>query len=105
MRHEQHEYIAVGVAGGERNPHFAVRRHRRDDVDLLAQRLVGCRVQHSPPLPASLAEVGCRNPALVDVDDSLRGLVHLEHLLGVEASQHLVALGVASEGNALDLPV
>ena len=45
------------------------------------------------------------NPTLVYVDDSLPGLVYLEHLLCVEVSEHLVALRIASERNPLDLPI
>ena len=46
-----------------------------------------------------------RDPALVDVDDSLVFLVHVQHLLRVQAPQHLIPLQVSLEGNSSDLLV
>ena len=42
-------------------------------------------------------EVCLWDPALVDVDDPLLGLVHLEHLLSVEITENPVALAVTLE--------
>ena len=105
VRHEQHEDVGVGVAGGEGNPDLAVGGDRRDDVNLLAERLLGCRVAHAATPPPPTVEVRHRHPGFVDVDDPAAGIVDLEHLLGVEAAKDLVALSVAGEWHPLDLPV
>ena len=105
MRHEEHEDVAVSITGCQGNPHFTIRWHRSDDVDLLTQRFFWRCVKHSPPFPTSLAEISFWNPTLIYIDDSFRRLIHLEHLLCVEVSQRFVALRITSEGNTLDFPV
>jgi len=45
------------------------------------------------------------DPALIHVNDAFARLVHCEHLLCIEASEHLAAFRVASKGNALNLPI
>ena len=52
-----------------------------------------------------MTKVGLRNPTLIYVDDPLRRLIDLEHLLCIEVPKHLVALRVTSEGVPLNFPV
>ena len=83
MRHEQHEDIAVGIARGEGNPNFSIRRHCRDDVDFLAESLVWCSIAQASALPSLLMEISVWDPAFVNVNDTLAFLVYLEHLLRI----------------------
>ena len=42
-------------------------------------------------------------PALIDVYDSLLGLVYLKHLLSIEITKNPIELTVTLEGHSLDL--
>ena len=83
MGHEEHEDVAIGIARGECNPNFPVRRHRCDDVDFLAESLVWCSIAQASALPSLLMEISVRDPTLVYVNDSFPFLVHLKHLLRI----------------------
>ena len=101
MRHEKHQHAAIGIAGSQCNPHVSVWGHCCDYVELLAESLVWSRIEHPSPLPAPLVKVCLWQPTLINIDDSLCSLIHLQHLLRVQTAEHLVSLWIALERNAL----
>ena len=103
MSHEEHKHIIISVSCGQCDPDFSIRSHSSDYVYLLAEDFVWCSIAHPSSFPASLVEVCLRYPALIDIDDALLGLVHLEHLLSVETTKDPVALAVTLERHSFNL--
>ena len=105
LGHKEHHHIAIGIAVRQSKPYVAVRRYGRDDINLLAEKLIGCSVKHSTPFPSPLAKVSFGYPALIDVYYSLRGLIEGEHLLRIKTPQDLASLRVTLEWYSLDLAI
>ena len=97
--------MRVGIHHCQGQVYLPSAREGGDHADVLVGVLDCKRVLLSLVTPLVVPEIGVGQPGLVNVDDIVAIVQHLEELLCIQASQSQVSLFVRQVGDWPDLPV